>query len=883
MRSAAPLLSSSFPLRLAALASCVFLPLASTPAQSQPVMEKPAAGEPGWFPFHISAFDDTPALLDLSFLNETPAGKHGFIQAKGETLVDDRGTPWRYFGTNLTAASCFPTDEEAVKLAGHFAKCGINLVRFHFMDANWSGTQLVRKDGKPGLNEEALARLDFFFAELKKRGIYANLNLHVGRKYDDQPAGAPDMSKGIDNIYPPYVEALKQYARDLLQHVNPHTGLAYRDDPAVAIVEVNNENTLLFNAWWPAKVKGAVHDSVLKQWNESLAKKHGDDDASLRAKWGTRMADDGPNIIGNPTFTENAKGWWLDNQGGAEAKLSPAPDGKGVRITATKAGPANWHTQLLWAGLQIESGKTYRFRFRARAEKPAKIYASAQQSVAPYGMSGLWTLIDVGPEWKDYLYIFTAKDAQPGKVNLAFGPNQNTGWFEFTDVKLDAYTDGFLPNEASLAKGNIPLPDENANKAVQREYFEFLADKELAYAKEMHRFLKEDLKVKCLVSHSHIFFGALLGVRREAIVSDVVNANAYWHHPSFPGGQWDPKNWEVNQEVLSQNPVGGVLSELAVQRPTGKPFALTEWDIPAPIDSLAEGLPLVAAVAAYQGWSGITLYTFAHGREDFTADHFHSYFNFQAHPAKRAGIPFAALLFRTGAVDAGKQRAILTLTAASLLDDIAEFKGGVWANWRRFYEKANNDGSLALKRQTAVRIVEEGSTAPELKNPVEKSAPAVSDNGEIRWGAADKIATVVSPHVIFTSGSLGAKTHNLGPCSVNVAPLSGDGFGVWGLIAMDGKPLEKSKKLLCMALRRAENEGMGWRADRKTVGDKWGKAPSLVLGFEGKVFLPGGEKTNWKVSALGPDGQPTKVVSTKSNEFPMSPESGTVWWVAERE
>jgi hypothetical protein len=76
---------------------------------------------------------------------------------------------------------------------------------------------------------------------------------------------------------------------------------------------------------------------------------------------------------------------------------------------------------------------------------------------------------------------------------------------------------------------------------------------------------------------------------------------------------------------------------------------------------------------------------------------------------------------------------------------------------------------------------------------------------------------------------------------------------------------------------------MGWRADRKTVGNQWGKAPSLVLGFEGKVFLPGGEKTNWKVSALGPDGQPTKVVSTKSNEFPMSPEAGTVWWVAERE
>ncbi|HSI63476.1 MAG TPA: hypothetical protein VLE43_10165, partial [Candidatus Saccharimonadia bacterium] len=355
--------SAALSLTLSTLACLTLLP--NPPLAAQPTMEKPAPGAPGWFPFTISAYDDTPALLDLSFLNDTPAGKHGFIKAKGESLVDDRGTPWRYFGTNLTAESCFPTNEEAAKLAGHFAKCGINLVRFHFMDANWSSAQLARKDGKPGLNEEPLARLDFFFAELKKHGIYANLNLHVGRKYDDQPAGAPDMSKGIDNIYPPYVDALKQYARELLTHVNPHTGLAYCDDPAVAIVEVNNENTLLFNAWWPAKVKGPVHDSVAKQWNAWVAKKHGADDAALRAKWGTHMGGDGPNLVGNATFAENAKGWWLDNQGGAEASVAPTAEGSGIHLTATKAGSANWHTQLLWSKLQIESGKTYRFRFRA--------------------------------------------------------------------------------------------------------------------------------------------------------------------------------------------------------------------------------------------------------------------------------------------------------------------------------------------------------------------------------------------------------------------------------------------------------------------------------------------------------------------------------------
>ncbi len=855
------------------------LTLALSPAQS--AEPPPSPTTPGWFPFTISTLDDSPALLDLSSLNDSSAGRHGFIRARGESLTDDRGQPWRYFGTNFVAESCFPTSAEARKIAGHLAKCGINLVRFHFLDENWSGVQLVRKDGQPGLDPEPLARLDFFFAELKKHGIFANLNLHVGRKYPDQPKGAPDMSKGIDNIYPPYVEALKQYARDLLTHVNPHTGLAYRDDPAVAIVEVNNENTLLFNPWWPARVSGPVQDSVRQQWTAWVARKYGSDEAALRTAWGTRMDGSGPNLVKNGALADQAQSWYLDNQGGAQSTLSPAEAGSGIRITATQAGPEVWHTQLLQAAVPVETGKMYRLTFRARSEKPAKTYVSVQQAVPPFASAGLWTLVSLEPEWQDFAYVFTGKDALPGKVNLFIGTNRNLGWFEYADVKLESWTDGFLPAGATVA-GGIPLPDDTARQAVQRDYFAFLADTELGYAREMHRFLKEDLKVKCLVAHSHIFFGALFGVRREALASDVVHANAYWHHPSFPAGQWDPKVWEIHQEVLSQDPVGGVLSELAVQRVGGKPFALTEWDIPAPIDSLAEGLPLLSAFASYQGWSGLTLFAWSHTAGDFTSDYYHSYFNYHGHPAKRAGIPFAALLFRTGAVAPGRQRATLTLSLDSLLDDVARNPTNLWSNWRRLYQQAGQDGSLALKRQTAIQILEKSTAAPKLENTAAPSAPAVTDDGQITWGSADKVARVITPRAVFASGSLGAKSLELGPCRLIAAPLAGDGFGIFGVIALDGQPLEKSKKLLCLALRRSENEGMAWRADRRTVGDQWGRGPSLVLGYEAKVFLPGGDKAAWKISALGPDGNPTQVISTKGSEFPITPEMKTVWWLAER-
>ena len=46
------------------------------------------------------------------------------------------------------------------------------------------------------------------------------------------------------------IELQKKYARDLLTHVNPYTKTAYTDEPAVAFVEINNENALFAEWGW---------------------------------------------------------------------------------------------------------------------------------------------------------------------------------------------------------------------------------------------------------------------------------------------------------------------------------------------------------------------------------------------------------------------------------------------------------------------------------------------------------------------------------------------------------------------------------------------------------------------------------------------------------
>ena len=121
------------------------------------------------------------------------------------------------------------------------------------------------------LDPQQLDRLDFFIAELKKRGIYADLNLNVGRTYkagdgvrDHDLLGFP---KALTYFDERLIELQKEYARQLLTHLNPYTGKSYRAEPAVAIVEFVNENSLV-EAWLNGRLLGRQTNRPSGTWND---------------------------------------------------------------------------------------------------------------------------------------------------------------------------------------------------------------------------------------------------------------------------------------------------------------------------------------------------------------------------------------------------------------------------------------------------------------------------------------------------------------------------------------------------------------------------------------------------------------------------------------
>jgi hypothetical protein len=211
-------------------------------------------------PFTIDCRDSTDSLVDLSFLLDAPAGRSGFIRINDGHLAKSNGERFRIWGVNVTAASCFPSKENAPAVAQHLARFGINCVRFHFLDSNWSASLFVEgRDDTRQLDPKQLDRLDFFVAELKKRGIYTNLNLNVGRNYR-KGDGVRDYEylglAKVVNYFDEHIQALhKQYARQLLTHYNPYTKSEYRHEPAVAVVELVNENSIV-EAWFSDRLLG---------------------------------------------------------------------------------------------------------------------------------------------------------------------------------------------------------------------------------------------------------------------------------------------------------------------------------------------------------------------------------------------------------------------------------------------------------------------------------------------------------------------------------------------------------------------------------------------------------------------------------------------------
>src|SRR5262249_5758615 len=102
------------------------------------------------------------------------------------------------------------------------------------------------------LDPSMLNQLDWWIKCLKDEGIHIWLDLQVGRQFkpDDGIEYFGEISKGKSTApLPGYnyvnasIRAAMQHFNELyVTHLNPFTGLRYKDDPAIVVMLLTNEN-----------------------------------------------------------------------------------------------------------------------------------------------------------------------------------------------------------------------------------------------------------------------------------------------------------------------------------------------------------------------------------------------------------------------------------------------------------------------------------------------------------------------------------------------------------------------------------------------------------------------------------------------------------------
>lgn len=186
--------------------------------------------------------EGSAAVLDLRSLNERRAGDGGFIGARDGHFVQlGTGTPIRFWGVNVSpqhvARESFP------RFARMLARRGVNLVRLHAAQFD------TRGQSDPEKIAHALALVE----ALKDQGIYSYLSIY----YPLWLTPAPDTNwlSGYDGQQHPFAalmfepgfqERYREWWRKLLLTQSPRTGRRLVDEPAVAGVEIQNEDSLLF-------------------------------------------------------------------------------------------------------------------------------------------------------------------------------------------------------------------------------------------------------------------------------------------------------------------------------------------------------------------------------------------------------------------------------------------------------------------------------------------------------------------------------------------------------------------------------------------------------------------------------------------------------------
>ncbi len=569
--------------------------------------------------FSIPEFLDLDTSLVVGPID--PAGSHGRVISLNGHLAFEDSTRFRPVGTTLQLGAVFPDSLQAIRLAKRLRALGITCVRLTYFDYTYSRSISILANGNStlenGLDPEQMARFDWFMHQLRSLGIYYVFTFHG--VWNPRPGDGVDDSTGFGARVPLFFESSVQQIhrgiiRLLLEHVNPHTGLAYKDDPALAFI-IAGEDASVMVYWMYTKdiVRlnnygtnfnlGLKHHAYIDSlFFARLRGKGLNTDAKLNAAWKTAPGDPSEKIRNGGFEDPFDPSWTLGvNSGdGAQAlmqysesekregtqsgkiligSLDRSRNSQGIYLfqTLSNLKRLRRYTLSLWMKAD-ETTPTHRVVFLIHA--PSYPFNS-------YGFSQTDTITN---QWVQYTYTFisSATDETSAIIQIQFGLDPGSVFIDAVSLREVGF-DGLRPGE-SITNNSVTRSDVwDATVSPKRikEEFDFYMDQFTSMLNGVYSLVRDTLQSRVLLCPS-------MRTYTDVELHSIAN------YDFFVSTDWRTSGISMLSELG-----GGTLYYHTQYDLANKPYILASGGIMYPRPYQSEMAVVLPAYAGLHDWDGV--------------------------------------------------------------------------------------------------------------------------------------------------------------------------------------------------------------------------------------------------------------------------------------
>ncbi len=551
-------------------------------------------------------------------------GKDDRIVSKNGHFVNQKGERIRLLGSLLSYSACYPDSAQAIRIARRFQDLGINAVRFRGWDVTATWGYLLPWQASTTdtvFNNDNIKKLDWFIYQLQQHGVYVFLNFNAFTprqrdgvwKYDSINYSWNVLA--LQSFHPSYQNAQRKFIKNIMQHVNQFSKVAYKDDPTIALINITDENSLA--TYWSRNFQNGstplfcyshrmLFDTLFNSW---LKKKYSND-ATLKLAWSNGTINSN-NILRDPGFEDAFSSPWTLSVGSTTSAVLAYSDGDKVegsqsaRVRIQTSGSYPYELQLRQGQCNIIQGRQYKITFWAKTttqqvKRPLSILLVRDNT--PYDPFGINVTDTITSAWKQYSFTFVANTTYPTAL-LIFGLGGSMG-----DVYLDnvSFTEEapttLLPGESLVTNNVSALWGRNtvSNKRTESA-LEFIQEITSSYYQSIFQLFRDTLKSQIMLSGNGITNSLSDVVTNKN--ADYTCATGYWGY--FLNSFEDGKPWQMYRYPMAESPYGAQLASLALGKQKGKPYIVNNMYQIYPSSNNLELTTMMPIYSSFQDWDGI--------------------------------------------------------------------------------------------------------------------------------------------------------------------------------------------------------------------------------------------------------------------------------------